>query len=190
MTTPTVKTIPITDLIPDEANANQGTARGMDTLEKSIQRYGHGRSGLVDKNGRIIGGNKFYEKSGELGAEEVILIQSDGKKPIFVQRTDLDINEEDGRMLAYYDNRTAELDLQWYPEQIMADLDAGLPIDDLWYAEELADFFPVDPDEEKEKQKVTDFTFSVVVTCTDEDEMNTLVHQLMEKGFPCETKIQ
>ena len=42
----------------DSRNANKGTERGLALLDKSLRQYGAGRSILVDKNGRVIAGNK------------------------------------------------------------------------------------------------------------------------------------
>jgi hypothetical protein len=51
-------TLTVNDLIADDTNANDGTLRGQDLVCKSLQRFGTGRSILVDKNNRIIAGNK------------------------------------------------------------------------------------------------------------------------------------
>lgn len=44
-----------------ERNANDGTARGREMLEASFERYGAGRSILVDRHGVAIGGNKSLD---------------------------------------------------------------------------------------------------------------------------------
>ena len=46
---PTVRTVPIVQLILDEKNANKGTKRGRELLEKSLGDYGAGRSVVVDR---------------------------------------------------------------------------------------------------------------------------------------------
>lgn len=51
----------VKDLIFDSHNANKGTSRGRGMLEKSLSKYGAGRSILLDKNNRIIAGNKTVE---------------------------------------------------------------------------------------------------------------------------------
>lgn len=119
MTTNTKK---ITELIPDDHNANIGTERGLGMLEKSIQRYGMGRSVLIDKNGKVIAGNKTTERAAELGVEDVIIVPTDGTKLVAVQRTDLDLDtDEAARMLAYADNRVSEIDLSWNVEIVFDD---------------------------------------------------------------------
>ena len=99
----------LADLTPDQNNANLGTERGSRLLEKSISQFGTGRSILIDKNGHIIAGNKTAEMAGQLGMEDVEIVQSDGTKIIAVQRTDLDLETDNrARELAYADNRVAD----------------------------------------------------------------------------------
>lgn len=82
----------ISDLTPDHANANKGTERGRYALEASLRQYGAGRSILLDKNGRIIAGNKTAEVAADVGLDDVLIVQTDGKQIVAVQRTDLDID--------------------------------------------------------------------------------------------------
>jgi hypothetical protein len=122
----------ISDLIPDHANANKGTERGRYALEASLRQYGAGRSILLDKNGRIIAGNKTVEVAADVGLDDVLIVQTDGKQIVAVQRTDLDIDSEAGRGLAYADNRVGELSLSWDAEQVLADLSAGMDLSGMW----------------------------------------------------------
>jgi hypothetical protein len=122
----------IDELIQDENNANKGTDEGAQMIRDSIARYGVGRSILIDKHNRIIGGNKTTEAAAAVGVGDVVVVETDGTKLVAVKRTDLDIDEADARMLAYADNRAGELSLNWDAEQILADLDAGLDLGDLF----------------------------------------------------------
>jgi DNA modification methylase len=120
-----IREIKISELIPDDKNANLGTDRGRELLESSLSEYGAGRSILVDKNLRIIGGNKCIEQAENLNMDNVIVVQSDGSKIIAVQRTDLDLTKDKkARKLAYADNRIAQIDLQWNLPQIEMDFEA------------------------------------------------------------------
>lgn len=132
-----IKNVKIDALIPDRSNANKGTQRGRGMLERSLQEYGAGRSILLDKNLRVIAGNKTLEVYGEIGLEDVILIPSDGSKLVAVQRTDLDLEDEKARALAYADNRVAELDLSWSVEQLQIDAEL-LAEHFLWNEKELS----------------------------------------------------
>ena len=137
METMSVESRKLHELTPDHANANKGTERGRYALETSLRQYGAGRSILLDKNGRIIAGNKTAEVAADVGMEDVIVVQTDGKQIVAVQRTDLDIDSEAGRGLAYADNRVGELSLEWDAEQVLADLNAGVDLSALWREDEL-----------------------------------------------------
>lgn len=135
-----IKRIKASELTPDPHNANKGTERGRYALEASLRQYGAGRSIVVDKHGRIIAGNKTLETASDVGLDDVIVVQTDGKQIVAVQRMDLDLaQDEQARMLAYADNRVGELDLDFDAEVIAADLAAGLPLNELWQDFELAD---------------------------------------------------
>ncbi len=129
----------IADLTPDNANANRGTERGRRAVAESIERLGAGRSILVDKHGRIIAGNKTAEAAEAAGLEDALIVPTDGKRLVVVQRTDLDLTEGGAaRELAYADNRASELGLDWDLEQIAADLEAGVELTGMFDAGELA----------------------------------------------------
>jgi DNA modification methylase len=122
----------IDELIQDGNNANKGTDEGAQMIRDSIARYGVGRSILIDKHNRIIGGNKTTEAAAAVGVGDVVIVETDGTKLVAVKRTDLDIDEADARMLAYADNRAGELSLNWDAGQILVDLDAGLDLGELF----------------------------------------------------------
>lgn len=104
----------IKDLVPDDLNANRGSVRGRAMLEDSLQNYGAGRSVLADRNGKLIAGNKTAEAAVEIGFEKVIVVPTDGKTLVVVQRTDLDLDtDKSARELALLDNRTSEVNLTW-----------------------------------------------------------------------------
>ena len=128
----------IEELKPDEKNANKGTERGIGILEDSLRKYGAGRSILVDKEGVVIAGNKTLESAVDLGIP-IRVVKTDGKELVVVQREDLDLDSEDGRAreLAYADNRSSQVGLDWNVEQIIADVQAGIDLSGLWSMGEL-----------------------------------------------------
>lgn len=103
----------ISDLKFDDKNFNKHTQRGMGLLEKSLQQFGAGRSILIDKNNNIIAGNGVVEAAGNIGLEDVQIVESDGTKIVAVKRTDIDLNSAEGRELAMADNAVAAEDLSW-----------------------------------------------------------------------------
>ena len=108
-----LKEAKISDLEFDNKNFNKHTEFGMSLIEKSLRSNGAGRSILIDKNNRIIGGNGVVEIAGQIGLEDVQIVESDGTKLIAVKRTDIDIDTVQGREMALADNATAAADLKW-----------------------------------------------------------------------------
>lgn len=129
----------LTDLKPDQRNANKGSERGAYMLEHSLREYGAGRSVLVDKHGNIIAGNKTVEEAANLGLEEVVIVETDGSKLVAVKRTDLDLYDGDkARKLAYADNRVQDVSLTWDADSIVLDLADGLDLSDMFFDDEIA----------------------------------------------------
>ena len=128
----------ISELVPDDKNANKGSERGDYMIEHSLQEYGFGRSVLLDKNKKVIAGNKTIEQAGQMGLEEVIIVPSDGTKIIAVMRTDLDMDTDPrARELGIIDNRASEVSLTWDPE-VLKDLQANnVDLEAMWNADEL-----------------------------------------------------
>jgi DNA modification methylase len=124
----------MTSIQADKHNANRGTKRGKELLKQSLTELGGGRSILLDKEGNIIAGNKTFEGAQEVGLK-VRVVKAGRDEIVAVQREDLDLNDPSGeaRRLAYMDNRVAELDLEWDPDQLAADLALGIDLDALGF---------------------------------------------------------
>jgi len=103
----------ITDLKFDDKNFNKGTQYGKKLMEQSLSKFGAGRSILIDKNNRIIAGNKTTENFGELGLEDVKIVETDGKTLIAVRRNDIDLDTPEGREFALADNQTARSNIDF-----------------------------------------------------------------------------
>lgn len=135
--------IDVSELTPDPDNANLGTERGDYMLARSLEKYGAGRSIVVDKNLVEIAGNKTAAKWGEMGADRVLVIPTDGRTLIAVQRQDWDVNENEGvnpaREYAFADNRIGEMNLKADDVAIIRAVDAGVDLGDLWFDDELAE---------------------------------------------------
>ena len=130
----------LADLKQDNQNANRGTERGGAMIERSLSTCGVGRSILIDKNGKIIAGNKTAENAGMIGIEGVQIVESDGTKLIAVQRTDLDLDSETdprARELALFDNRTGEVNLDRDYDELKAIAEDGVDLSGLFTDSEL-----------------------------------------------------
>lgn len=108
----------IDKLAQDDKNFNKGTQFGEHLMDESISRFGLGRSILIDKNDRIIAGNKTAQKAGELGFEKVVVVETDGNTMVAVKRTDIDLDSAQGRELALADNATSKANLAWDEETL------------------------------------------------------------------------
>ena len=108
-------------------------------LEQSLRKLGAGRSIVLDKQGRIIAGNKTAETAGAIGLDDVIIVRTNGDKIVAVLREDLDLDDPAGmaRELAYADNRAGQVSLDFDPDVIAEDLAAGLDLSDWWQDFEL-----------------------------------------------------
>lgn len=113
----------IDKLVFDDKNFNRGTQFGEHLMDKSIRELGLGRSILLDKNNRIIAGNKTTEKAGELGFDKVVVVETDGNTLVAVKRTDVDLDSQKGRELALADNATSKANLEWDSETLAEVMD-------------------------------------------------------------------
>jgi len=126
----------LADIAPDNRNANKGTERGAGMLEHSLRTYGAGRSILLDKNNRVIAGNKTLEQASQIGLD-VLVVDSDGTKLIAVRRTDVNLDSVAGRELAIADNRTSEVGLSWDVEALKELERDGVTLNAFWFDSEL-----------------------------------------------------
>ncbi len=112
------KQLKINDLIPDAENFNTGNEFGEALIEKSFSKFGAGRSILIDKNNRVIAGNKSLQKFVEGGGLNVVTVETTGNDIVAVKRTDIDLNTKRGREMALADNATAKANISWDAEKL------------------------------------------------------------------------
>ena len=172
----------IDKLIPDNKNFNKGTQFGEHLMDESLRKFGLGRSILLDKNNRIISGNKTTEKAGELGYEKVLVIETDGSTLVAVKRNDIDLDSTVGRELALADNATSKANLSWDEEMIMQ-------------CAEQFDFDPEEwgismgePEEESQEESKKEIDTRLIVECGDVTKLSLLFRELQDRGFKCELK--
>lgn len=121
----------ISDLKFDDKNFNEHTEKGMGLLEKSLQKFGAGRSILIDKNNNIIAGNGVVEAAGNIGLENMQIVETVGDKIVAVKRTDIDLNTKKGREMAMADNAISQVNLEWNQGTVAAVSDEfGIDTDD------------------------------------------------------------
>lgn len=117
------KVIDIEELIQDDHNFNRGTEAGQKLMEESFSEHGAGRSILVDKNGKIIAGNKSQKAAIAAGIKKVRIIETTGDELIAVKRTDVDLDSKEGREMALQDNLTTQVNLAWDETELQTVMD-------------------------------------------------------------------
>lgn len=173
----------IDKLIPDNLNANKGTEFGEHLIDKSFRELGAGRSILLDKNNRIIAGNKSVEKCAEIGLEDVIIVETDGTKLVAVKRTDIDLDSERGRSMALADNATSKANLEWDEENIKAIAETWQMDPQDWGVPEFS--IGLAPEPEPEKKIIST---KLIIECGDLVKLEQLFEELQDRGFKCELK--
>ena len=173
----------IDKLRPDDQNFNKGTEYGEHLIDQSIRKFGLGRSILLDRNNRIIAGNKTAGKAVELGFEDVLVVETDGNTLVAVKRNDIDLDSAEGRELALADNATSEANLEWDNGLIAeAAQDFGF-IPEEWgvSVEELSE-------QEEQEEPKKDINTRLIVECCDVSVLSQLFSELQDRGFKCELK--
>ena len=172
----------IESLVPDNKNFNKGTQYGDHLMDESLRRFGLGRSILIDKNNRIIAGNKTAEKAADIGFTDVVVVEVDGNQLVAVKRKDIDLDSAKGRELALADNATGKANLCFDTDLIMQEA-------------EKFDFDPEDwgvpmeqPEEEQQEDGKKEISTKLIVECGDVSKLSLLFSELQDRGFRCELK--
>lgn len=184
----TFDVVSVGDLVPDGRNANRGTPHGMGLLENSIQRNKLGRSVLLDRNRKLIAGNKTAETFGAVGGERVVVVRTRGNVLIAHQREDLDLDTDlQARELAVADNRISEANLDWDAAVLEDYRDDGVDLAAAGISdEELAKLLDGDrpPGEDPAPAPpAVDVQHMIFITCRDEAHQAELLERFIAEGL-------
>lgn len=124
--------INIGNLEQDDKNFNLGTPRGEVLMQRSFERFGAGRPVLVDKNNRLIAGNKSVLAASKNDINDVIVVDTEGEELVAVQRDDIDLDELDGREMALADNMTSKVNQNFDYAAIQEAMDSVNLDAELW----------------------------------------------------------
>lgn len=172
----------ITELIFDDKNFNKSKERGSKIIDKSIKQFGVGRSILIDKNNRIIAGNKSTEAAIANGINEVQIIESDGRRIIAVKRVDIDIDSKEGREMALADNSSAYVNINFNHALICEEIGA-FALEEWGVVEE--SFNELEPNNEQLNESLVDNFFYLNVKIESERESRSLFEELQKRGYSC-----
>lgn len=153
-------------------------------MSDSLRKFGLGRSILIDKNNRIIAGNKTAETAADIGFKDVLVVEVDGNQLVAVKRKDIDLDSAKGREFALADNATGKANLSWDLEMIeQVTGQWGIAPSD-WGVDLSMD----EPEEEDEEPTKKEISTRLIVECGDVSKLSMLFSELQDRGFKCELK--
>ena len=173
----------IDSLIPDDKNFNKGTEFGEHLMDESLRKFGLGRSILIDKNNRIIAGNKTAEKAADIGFDNVIIVETNGNSLVAVKRTDIDLDSAKGRELALADNATSKANLSFDTDLIFEQATAFN-----FEPEDWGISMPEPEEEPEHEEPQKEISTRLIVECGDVTKLSILYSELQDRGFKCELK--
>lgn len=174
----------IESLVPDNKNFNKGTEYGDRLMDESLRKFGLARSIVIDKNNRIIAGNKTAEKAADIGFTDVLVVEVDGNQLVAVKRKDIDLDSAKGRELALADNATSKANLAWDESMIEE-------VSQQWGFEPQdwgVDVFQQEEPEQEEQFGKKEISTRLIVECGDVTKLSLLFSELQDRGFSVELK--
>lgn len=174
----------IESLVPDNKNFNKGTEYGDRLMDESLRKFGLARSIVIDKNNRIIAGNKTAEKAADIGFTDVLVVEVDGNQLVAVKRKDIDLDSAKGRELALADNATSKANLAWDESMIEE-------VSQQWCFEPQDWGVDVSMQEEPEQEEPSgkkEISTRLIVECGDVTKLSLLFSELQDRGFSVELK--
>ena len=174
----------IESLVPDNKNFNKGTEYGDRLMDESLRKFGLARSIVIDKNNRIIAGNKTAEKAADIGFTDVLVVEVDGNQLVAVKRKDIDLDSAKGRELALADNATSKANLAW-DESLIEE------VSQQWGFEPQEWGVDVSVQEEPEQEESSgkkEISTRLIVECVDVTKLSLLFSELQDRGFSVELK--
>ena len=123
---------------PQTRNSNRHTQRGMGQLEASMRKYGYVTPMTAAADGEIIDGSARAETGATVFGDDVLVVHHDGTKPVIMVRDDIpSADTPEAREISIAANRIAQVNLDFDPEVLLGDLQAGVDLSGLWFEHEL-----------------------------------------------------
>lgn len=174
----------IESLVPDNKNFNKGTEYGDRLMDESLRKFGLARSIVIDKNNRIIAGNKTAEKAADIGFTDVLVVEVDGNQLVAVKRKDIDLDSAKGRELALADNATSKANLAW-DESLIEEVSQQWGFEPQDWG---VDVFQQEEPEQEEPSGKKEISTRLIVECDDVTKLSLLFSELQDRGFSVELK--
>lgn len=101
---------------------NLGTKRGEDLIKRSIQELGYIRSITIDKNNKLLIGDKVLKSAIKLGEQKFRIIETTGDELIIIKRTDIDADTKKGQDISFVDNLATFVNLSYDIDYIITQM--------------------------------------------------------------------
>lgn len=164
----------ISELKPYEKNPRRNE-NAVEAVANSIQAFGFKVPVVIDGDGVIVCGHTRFKAAKRLGLAEVPCIVAD------------DLTEEQIKAFRLADNKVGEL-ATWDDELLSLELseleELEINMEEFGFSFDDAD----DIETEKERDDLSDSLkdeYSLIIECTDENELETLYEEMMERGYAC-----
>lgn len=174
----------IESIVPDNKNFNKGTEYGDRLIDESLRKFGLARSIVIDKNNRIIAGNKTAEKAADIGFTDVLVVEVDGNQLVAVKRKDIDLDSAKGRELALADNATSKANLAW-DESLIEEVSQQWGFEPQEWGVDVS--VQEEPEQEESSGK-NEISTRLIVECCDVTKLSLLFSELQDRGFSVELK--
>lgn len=182
------KSLDLEDLKYDDLNFNKGTLRGKVLLDRSFDKFGAGRSILIDKNNCIIAGNKSVKSALSNEISKCRVIETQGDELVAVRRIDIDLSSPEGREFALADNATSKANFNLDYNNIMQAVDDVKLDTEAWDIKDLPSLLEKSKEskktkEEKREEDKKKFIFkgySVPMTDEEYEQLTNLVDEYFD----------
>jgi len=121
-----IRIVDIEEIEDDPNNTNLGTDRGNAMVRASYDRFGHLESGVIDKNGRLIGGEKRKRAAIAAGIRRAKIVQIAPGEILVGQRSDIDVLTPEGMEASQILNRSAVVSINIDPAAVRANIAYGM----------------------------------------------------------------
>jgi hypothetical protein len=173
MTDPRIHDSHIGALTPDEDNARRHNPRNIGMIGNALQEVGAARSIVIDEYNVVLAGNGTLEAAGQVGIENLLIVDAPGDTLVAVRRTGL--TDAQKRKLALYDNRTGEL-AEWDANVLLAQASL-VDLSDLFYDSEMTALMGLAEEDRKTG-------FAVMDAVAEDDEPVQAQTRQAQKTFP------
>lgn len=99
---------------------NRGSVKGNRILKRSVQLLGCCRSIVVDRDNKVLIGNKVLAAAKDCGIAKVRIVETKGDELVVVKRTDIDFDTRKAKEISLVDNLSSEQNLS-YDTQLLLD---------------------------------------------------------------------